>query len=176
MKTMIFTIAMMVFGVLSFGKTNEKAVAQMANTQSIYSTDEIVTGYLKIKHDLVKSDSKASALDGETLVVSLSTIEVSQLTTAQKAVLAKMVIEIKGQAKTIASTSGKLDKQRKAFRQLSIAVNELVTTFGSSKKLYVDFCPMYEEGSVWISESKEIKNPYYGAQMLTCGRIKETIE
>jgi hypothetical protein len=34
---------------------------------------------------------------------------------------------------------------------------------------------MYEngKGAVWISEYKEIKNPYLGTKMLTCGSIKK---
>ena len=30
-------------------------------------------------------------------------------------------------------------------------------------------------GADWISKEKEIKNPYYGDEMLTCGSILETI-
>ena len=27
----------------------------------------------------------------------------------------------------------------------------------------------------WFSENKEIKNPYYGSKMLTCGKVEKTI-
>ena len=49
-------------------------------------------------------------------------------------------------------------------------------TFGSKQKLYQDFCPMANDGkgAIWISEVKEIKNPYYGAEMLSCGSLKKT--
>jgi hypothetical protein len=32
---------------------------------------------------------------------------------------------------------------------------------------------MYDQGKsgYWISETKDIKNPYYGSEMLTCGGI-----
>jgi len=29
--------------------------------------------------------------------------------------------------------------------------------------------------AVWLSNEKAIKNPYYGSQMLTCGKVVETI-
>jgi len=29
------------------------------------------------------------------------------------------------------------------------------------------------KGAIWISETKEIKNPYYGKKMLSCGSMKE---
>jgi hypothetical protein len=37
---------------------------------------------------------------------------------------------------------------------------------------------MYNEnkGAMWISEMKEVKNPYFGAKMLTCGTVEEVIK
>jgi hypothetical protein len=32
------------------------------------------------------------------------------------------------------------------------------------------------QGAMWISEVKEIKNPYFGAQMFTCGSVEEVIK
>lgn len=60
---------------------------------------------------------------------------------------------------------------------LSRDVDDLLGVFGTSKVLYQDFCPMYEDGkgAVWISEYKEIKNPYLGTKMLTCGSIKKEL-
>ena len=59
---------------------------------------------------------------------------------------------------------------------LSNSINDLIITFGSKQKLYQDFCPMANDckGAIWISEVKEIKNPYYGAEMLSCGSLKKT--
>ena len=37
---------------------------------------------------------------------------------------------------------------------------------------------MYNEGkgAIWLSETKEIKNPYLGGKMLTCGEVQEEIK
>jgi hypothetical protein len=32
------------------------------------------------------------------------------------------------------------------------------------------------KGADWLSKEKEIKNPYYGSQMLNCGSVEETIK
>lgn len=37
----------------------------------------------------------------------------------------------------------------------------------------VQFCPM--KNASWLSDSKEVCNPYYGDKMLTCGSVKEEI-
>ena len=46
-----------------------------------------------------------------------------------------------------------------------------------SETLYVQKCPMANsnKGAIWLSTEKEIKNPYYGDDMLTCGSVIEEI-
>jgi hypothetical protein len=46
-----------------------------------------------------------------------------------------------------------------------------------SGALYVDFCPMAldDKGAYWLSPEKEVRNPYFGAEMIDCGVIKDTI-
>lgn len=81
-------------------------------------------------------------------------------------------------SKKIMETSS-IDEQRKAFADLS---NEFIAyarkTGMQSGEVYVDFCPMAMEnkGAYWLSSKKEIANPYYGDDMLTCGEIKETLK
>jgi hypothetical protein len=57
---------------------------------------------------------------------------------------------------------------------LSKDVNDLIKIFGTDKKIYRDYCPMYDQGKVAIGlvNSRRLKNPYYGSEMLTCGGIQ----
>jgi hypothetical protein len=69
--------------------------------------------------------------------------------------------------------------QRAAYAALSSDLILLIKKTGlNSGALYVDFCPMAmaDKGAAWLSADKAIKNPYFGAQMMTCGDIKETIQ
>lgn len=47
-----------------------------------------------------------------------------------------------------------------------------------SDALYVQYCPMFEgdKGGSWLSISKDIKNPYFGDMMLSCGEVKKEIK
>jgi len=75
--------------------------------------------------------------------------------------------------------SEKLAEQRKAFSLLS---NEMKSIVKANKPatgtLYIEYCPMANnnEGAYWLSNEKEIKNPYFGDKMLKCGSVKETIQ
>ncbi|MBC6491569.1 hypothetical protein BC349_10955 [Flavihumibacter stibioxidans] len=61
---------------------------------------------------------------------------------------------------------------------LSNSFYELVKNFGGGRTLYHAHCPMANnnQGALWLSESMEIKNPYFGSEMLTCGSIEEQIQ
>ena len=80
-------------------------------------------------------------------------------------------------AKITAATD--IETQRTAYSSLSDGFIALVKKSGlNSGELYVDFCPMAmnDKGAFWMSPSKEIKNPYFGEKMMTCGEVKETIK
>lgn len=69
--------------------------------------------------------------------------------------------------------------QRSAYAQLSKEMEGLIKKEGlSNGELYVDFCPMAlsDKGAIWISNDKEIRNPYFGKEMLGCGEIQDTIK
>jgi hypothetical protein len=61
-----------------------------------------------------------------------------------------------------------LEKQRTLFSSISLLIWELVKTNDDIKSsIYYQYCPMKK--SYWVSENPVIKNPYYGAKMLSCG-------
>lgn len=76
-------------------------------------------------------------------------------------------------------SSGEIEAQRLAFADFSDAMYSAIKMFGTSGEIiYYQFCPMARsgDGAYWLSPDKEIKNPYYGDAMLTCGENKEVID
>jgi Cu(I)/Ag(I) efflux system membrane fusion protein len=64
---------------------------------------------------------------------------------------------------------------RTAFRDASEAIIALEKQFGhqGSSIYYEMFCPMaFENGAAWLQTSDNVRNPFYGASMLTCGHLK----
>jgi Cu(I)/Ag(I) efflux system membrane fusion protein len=55
---------------------------------------------------------------------------------------------------------------REAFRDLSKPVSMWVT-MAEPKGMSVMYCPMAKAG--WVQRGSQVANPYYGAEMLTCG-------
>ena len=69
-----------------------------------------------------------------------------------------------------------IDHQREHFKTLSIDITDMVAITGTANTLYEQFCPMYDNGSTWLSTSDEIKNPYLGSKMVTCGKVQKEIK
>ncbi|MEG1590896.1 DUF3347 domain-containing protein [Chryseobacterium sp.] len=154
-------------------KTDEKMEAEIAKTA--FSTKAIIKDYLMLKNSLAKDDSKAAASAGKMLFETMKKTDINQLDAKKKSVYKEIAESMEENAEHIAAGTGSIEHQREHFDMLSKDVNDLIETFGSEQKLYKDFCPMYNDnkGAIWISEKKEIVNPYQGSKMLTCGSIQK---
>jgi len=68
--------------------------------------------------------------------------------------------------------------RRKAFALLSEAVAETAAAFGGeAKPLFQLRCPMAfdNRGATWLQTDKDVRNPYFGQQMLKCGEVVKVI-
>ncbi len=49
-------------------------------------------------------------------------------------------------------------------------------SFNHHVPVFVQHCPMaLDEGAMWLSTSKNIRNPYYGDRMMECGEVQGEI-
>lgn len=142
-------------------------------SKSSFSIDGILNNYLNLKNALAKDDSKEAANAAKELKATFSNLKSDKIEAKFKKEYADIVDDAKEHAKHIGDNPGKIEHQREHFAMLSTDVNDMIKIFGTDKKIYRDYCPMYDQGKsgYWISETKEIKNPYYGSEMLTCGGI-----
>lgn len=77
------------------------------------------------------------------------------------------------------TNAANIEAQRTVYARLSNNFIDLVKKSGlESGELYIDYCPMAlnNKGANWLNNKKEIRNPYFGQKMITCGEIKETIK
>jgi hypothetical protein len=147
------------------GKKSETAAnTKDSATTVLTDTAKVYNAYLQVKDNLVSTDGKAAQQSADTLAQTLSTI--------------KGCTEAEELAKKMAATND-IKSQRILFLQVSQDVIPLVKGMKSPKApIYVAYCPMANEGKggYWLTAQKEIKNPYYGEDMLECGEIKEEIK
>ncbi len=134
----------------------------------------LVQNYLAVKNALVNNDEPKAARTSARISELVKNFDKSLLTSDQKKVYDSVEDDLKEQAAQI--SKNKIDEQREHFSAMSKDVFELAKAFGSGTTLYHDHCPMYNNGSMWLSETKEIRNPYYGSAMMTCGSVVEVVQ
>jgi Cu(I)/Ag(I) efflux system membrane fusion protein len=86
--------------------------------------------------------------------------------------------ELKPLAEAVASAA-EITARRVAFKPLSDALIAQIREHGLDAvgNAYVVHCPMAfdDAGADWLSAKPEIRNPYYGDRMLTCGTVTDTL-
>lgn len=139
---------------------------------------EIVDHYLHIKNALASDNAAEAARGGEAMLTAINKMDKSLLTAEQKKVFDADLDDLVEHAEHIGKNGSNIKHQREHFATMSEEVYALVKAFGAGQPLYHDHCPMYNDnkGGLWVSETKEIKNPYFGAEMLSCGKVQEVIE
>ena len=173
--------------VVSNGVFSVDASAQLSGNYSMMSTPEtksikvsdefkeqltnVTKKYYNIKNALVESNVKNTSTAANELIQSLNGVNMKLL--EGEAHDSWMIIQpaiLKG-AQGISSTTD-IEQQRKDFELLSNNLIEAVELFGvMSDVAYRAYCPMAfdDKGAYWLSEIKDIKNPYFGSAMLSCG-------
>ena len=157
---------------MTMDKNTEKSASGQSSNASV---NEVVANYLKLKNALVNDNSKEAANSGNALIATIGKVDMNSISKEQMKDYMDIAESAKENAEHIGENAGKLDHQREHFVMLSKDMNDLIQLFGTNQKLYLDFCPMADDnkGAVWISETKEITNPYFGKDMATCGSIKK---
>ena len=141
-------------------------------------TAEIIAGYLQLKNALTADKTQDAAAAGNTILSALGKVDKATFSADQIKTYADIESDLKEHAEHIGKNGGNIAHQREHFEMMSKDIYDLVKVFGSGQLLYKDFCPMYNnnKGAFWISETKEISNPYLGKSMPTCGTVKEEIK
>ncbi len=139
--------------------TDSKSEVQFSDNK----TQKIYLQYLEVKAAMVNTDSVAVQKASKKLVSIISSSEEDK--------------QLKATSKLISLTKN-IKKQRDFFVTLTSEIEKHIANAEiTSGEVYKQFCPMAfgGEGGYWLSDSKEIRNPYYGNKMLTCGTVKQVL-
>lgn len=152
--------------------TQTKAVIPTAD----FSTNGIVAAYLKLQGALANDDSKSAAQEGKALYGEFEKVYAIAVGDKRPDYL-DIATSAKELAEKISREGADIARQREYFALLSKHMSDLVGRFGTNRKLYLDHCPMYDggKGATWLSATKEIRNPYYGEEMLSCGSVQKEL-
>ncbi len=138
----------------------------------------LFTSYVELKDAFVSSDAGKLKEEAEGTNEELAKVNMKLLSGAAHNDWMNYLTPIQASLKEIQS-SDDIEVQRKAFSTLSDNLYKSAKAFGlGGKEAFYEFCPMAfsNEGAYWLSDQKEIRNPYFGDKMLTCGVVKEKLK
>jgi len=138
---------------------------------------KVFDNYFELKDALVQSDATMASAKAKNLVSAIEKVNRDKLDQDVHLVWMKVAKGLKEDAVSI-SGAGDIVLQRKHFINLSENMYQLVKIAKPAETVYFQHCPMANDGNGanWLSKESNIKNPYYGSRMLTCGKILETIK
>jgi hypothetical protein len=137
----------------------------------------VFDNYFQLKDALVKSSGKTAATESAELLAAIKAVKMESLSASEHTIWMKIQNDLKEDAEHISETND-VGHQRDHFVTLSQNIYELQKVSKTDNPVYYQFCPMANnrKGANWLSRESAIKNPYYGTQMLTCGKTVETIK
>ncbi|MDN3723928.1 efflux RND transporter periplasmic adaptor subunit [Aequorivita sp. SDUM287046] len=135
---------------------------------------ESIKPYLQMKNAFVESDAKNVSAFAKSTLQKINSIPEAELGKMEKSHLGQIEKML-----TAIAENDDIENQRSHFVILNQNMVPLVMNIDEpGQQLYIQNCPMANNnnGAFWISTDKEIKNPYYGDAMLTCGSVIESIQ
>ncbi len=146
--------------------TDTTIKAPVTDRGSQQQLSHILSSYFNIKNALVAGDANSAASNAAQFLKLVNTIDFKVISEGNIHILSKDAGKVSG--------TKDLNKQREYFAGLSSNMATIAKALKlGSQPIYVQYCPMKKAS--WLSSEKQIRNPYYGSSMLTCGEITETL-
>ena len=133
---------------------------------------KVLQSYLQMKDAFVNSDAEKVSAFAKATSKSLKAVAIGSLGQMEQSHIKKSIEMLNAIAK-----NENLENQRDHFVVLNENMVVIAMNVEGASPIYVQKCPMANnnKGAVWLSTEKDIKNPYYGDAMLTCGSVIEEI-
>lgn len=139
------------------------------------ASQAVLNDYFNLKDALVADDNAKAKNLGAVLAKNLGSLDISKYTEEEKSELKEIIEDAVEHAEHISESD--IAHQREHFKVLSKDMADMIAITGTSMTIYEQYCPMYDnnKGGAWLSMNEEIRNPYFGAKMLKCGKVQREI-
>lgn len=136
---------------------------------------DVAEAYFSLKNALVDDNTRGALQQVAQMRRTLAPVDETLLTTSDLVQWRRMKGAMEDALEQM-SKARDLAMLREPFQTLSNQMVGLTETFGLAKDtVYKAYCPMAfdNRGAIWLSETQEILNPYFGPAMLSCGQVTQ---
>ena len=157
--------------------TSQPTTTTTTTTQESNLLIPVFEIYFALKDALVQTNGEVASAKAKSLLTAIIAVKMDKLPMAVHMVWMKAMPILKQNATAMAN-SKEIETQRSQFINLSKYMYDVIMVEKYEVTVYYQFCPMANggKGANWLSKEKVVKNPYYGSQMLSCGKVVETIK
>lgn len=175
----LYIVALLGLSLLTFSCKKDPKHGVPPSEQKVSDLNET-----KTKVTAKFADAKQGLLYNDYLEVKAALVNTNVLKTqiaAKKMANDFIDIPIYNNARQVAvliSKEADVEKQREFFVGLTDEVFKVVSSGITEGQVFQQMCPMAfnGKGAVWLSDSKEVRNPYFGDVMLACGAVMKVFE
>lgn len=142
----------------------------------------LLQAYFDVKNSLVESDTAQAHNAATRLQRAADSLQVNDIEGDSTGAIRKLAQTYAGSLDQAAAGLVKdstLLLKRKQFEMMTDIIWNLTRVVRyKGSKVYYQHCPMAfdNKGAYWVSESPEIRNPYFGHQMLECGTLEDSLD
>ena len=166
-------------GIVSQTETNNTAASKNRIPETFRSgLGEIYHAYIELKESLVASSFTSANKTAGKILLSIKNVNMNDLQQDDGRKWLEWLEELDKNSRII-EASADIILQRQAFSALTQSLTSSIRYFGlNNDKVYYQYCPMAfnNKGDYWLSDTEEIRNPYFGDEMLTCGNVEEVFD
>ena len=136
----------------------------------------VYESYLHVKDAMISSDAKLANEKAKTLQKAIDNVNM-RLVKGDAHIVWMKDLEILNSTSEMITNELSIEKARNMLSPLSDQLYQTLKKFKVETNGFRQFCPMAfdNKGAFWLSDSKEVLNPYFGDAMLTCGRVEEEL-
>ncbi len=161
------------------GKTHGEAMVAQLNVDEKFhgQLNGVFEKSVVLKDAFVESNPDEVKKAAQQVIDQLGNVDSKLLGSQAHAIWMENVMDIAHMLSKIKQNDS-LEEQRKSYALFNKALYRSFKFLGhEGDPIYYQYCPMAfnNTGAYWLSNSEEIKNPYFGDKMLTCGSTKEII-
>ena len=142
---------------------------------------ELLASYYQLKDALVNGDTTAADLAAARMMISCDSVRLDELkgdtSGAVRDLSRTFLMEINDAARHFNQDPGIAERRRKLEQLTDLVWNLARSVRYTGGVVYYQFCPMAfdNKGAYWLSNENVVLNPYFGQEMLTCGRVMDSI-
>lgn len=161
--------------VMNYQEMNHSNHNQTETSQQKNQLSQVFDVYFSLKDAFVKVNESETSKQITAFNKSISFVEMGKLSHESHMVWMEVLNDLETTSKQL-SQEKNIEKQRIIFAKLSQPMYKLAQKANLGYTVYYQNCPMFNGSSNWLSKESDIKNPFYGNMMLTCGSTVETLK